>query len=273
MNRGEAIVVGCYIRRLYGDQPERFRSWFMELAPDGPVVYRKLFLFVVTKPRMPLPERILSARVRPFESHSEARRFASIGKFGPGGPREWDGMSILSCQTDRGVLEIAVWRRDLDLVQHYIDAQRRRVGAPAKGLAGMTGLPSSATAAPGMPIPAVAASELKTRMLRMAEVNGDARPSSISAVLTTRGQALLAVTPGDSVAGSENQPAYLVLMRGHFELRFAKVPKGAPIPTGRYLAMTISPSTFRMMDLSLRDLPPPIPLRTYGPVSDLLSQP
>jgi hypothetical protein len=134
MDRGEAIVVGCYIRRLYGHQPQRFSGWLMELAPDGPVLYRKLFFLFVIRRKMPLPERILSARVRPFESQAEARRFASTGIFEAGsGPWEWAGSSILSCQTDRGMMEIAVGRRDVSLLLHYIDMQRARHGVRPEG--------------------------------------------------------------------------------------------------------------------------------------------
>ena len=96
---------------------------------------------------------------------------------------------------------------------------------------------------------------------------------SISAVATTRARALRTVAPGDTVAGDAGQRAYLVVMKGKFKLTYASVPPGAALPTGRYLAVTINPSTFQVMDLGLRNEPPPVALRNYGPVSNLTGRP
>jgi hypothetical protein len=103
----------------------------MELAPDGPVIFTTLFF--IRRGRTPLAEQILSVRVRPFASNREAMRFVSSGLFAPGGPREWEGMSILSCETQFGVMEIAAWRRDVPLVVHYFEALRRRRQARPSG--------------------------------------------------------------------------------------------------------------------------------------------
>jgi len=141
------------------------------------------------------------------------------------------------------------------------------------GVIGMTALPSSASALPGKAIPAAAAHRLRTDVIRIARFNGDAHPVSIRAVATTEAKALVTATPGDTVPGSASQPAYLVVMKGHFKLTHASVPPGARIPTGRYLSLTINPSTMQVMDLGLRNAPPPhASLRTYGPVSDLTTQ-
>lgn len=126
VDRGQPVNICASIRRLYGDQQGRWRGNVMELAPDGPVVFRKLFFFITIMRRTHLPERILSAKVRPFVSRTEAMRFASTGIFGPGGPREWDGFVILSCQTDLGEMEISVVRRNVSLVLHYFDVLRKR---------------------------------------------------------------------------------------------------------------------------------------------------
>jgi hypothetical protein len=54
--------------------------------------------------------------------------------------------------------------------------------------------------------------------------------------------------------------------RSFFRLGLAQ-PRS--LPTGRYLAVTVNPSTFQVMDLGLGKHAPPVPLRSYGPVSDL----
>lgn len=68
------------------------------------------------------------------------------------------------------------------------------------------------------------------------------------------------------------QPAYLVVITGKFKLDDAPVPPGARLPTGRYLAVTVNPATFQVMDLGLGNHKPPVPLRSYGPVSNLMKQ-
>lgn len=62
---------------------------------------------------------------------------------------------------------------------------------------------------------------------------------------------------------------YLVILTGSFKYAEASVPPGARLPTGHYLVVTINPSTFQVMDLSIGNHRPPIPLGKYGPVSDL----
>jgi hypothetical protein len=132
--------------------------------------------------------------------------------------------------------------------------------------------PASANSAPGKPIPAAAARELKAGMLRMAARFGDPRPTSITAVTAIHSEALRAATPGDFVPSREHETTYLVLMTGNFTLPRGN-PLGGRIATGRYLAVLVEPSTFRVSDLGLRDEPPPVALGSYGPVSDLLPQP
>jgi hypothetical protein len=133
-------------------------------------------------------------------------------------------------------------------------------------------LPSSASAGPGGPIPASAIPALRTNMFLLARYNGDAHPASIRAVFTTQDKALRTATPGDLIPGSAGRPVYLVVMTGNFKDTHASVPPGARIPTGRYLAVTINPATFEVMDLGIGNHRPPVPLRNYGPVSDLTRQ-
>jgi hypothetical protein len=124
--------------------------------------------------------------------------------------------------------------------------------------------------AAGSPIAASAIPRLSAVALRLARFGGDARPASIMAVAATYARALRDATPGDTVAGAASQPVYLVVMVGKFTLD-APAPRGAHLPNGRYLAVTVNPTTFQIMDLSVNDHAPPVPLRSYGPVSNLLT--
>lgn len=132
----------------------------------------------------------------------------------------------------------------------------------------LTALPSGASATAGSAVPASAIPALRSHMLRLARLSDDAHPASIRAVVTTRAKAMRAATPGDTIPGVAHQAAYLVVMKGTFKVD-APVPRGAHLPTGRYLAVTVDPATFQVMDLGLSNHPPPVPLRSYGPVSNL----
>jgi hypothetical protein len=133
-------------------------------------------------------------------------------------------------------------------------------------------LPAGATAGPGSAIPAAAIPVLRADMFLLARFNGDAHPASIRAVFTTQAKALRTATPGDLIPGSAGRPVYLVVMTGNFTDTHASVPPGARLPAGRYLAVTINPATFDVMDLGIGNHRPPVPLRSYGPVSDLTRQ-
>jgi hypothetical protein len=151
--------------------------------------------------------------------------------------------------------------------------RRTAVCVAAAGMAAAASLAafsfaSAATATPRIPASAIPA--LSTAMLQLARQSGDGNPSSISAVSTTRAEALRDATPGDMVPGSAGQPAYLVVITGNFKLDNAPVPRGAHLPTGRYLAVTVNPATFQVMDLGLSNHKPPVPLRSYGQVSNLI---
>src|ERR1700722_7420228 len=147
----------------------------------------------------------------------------------------------------------------------------RSVGAVAAiGVAVTTGMtclaatPSSAHTT-GTPIPVAVAARLSILMSRTARFDGDAHPTSISAVATTFGSAMLTLAPGHTVPGMTHQSAYLVVMKGKFTLKNAPVPPGAPQPSGRYLAIAVNPSTFRPIAVNLRDQAPAMALWTYGP--------
>jgi hypothetical protein len=159
-----------------------------------------------------------------------------------------------------GKLRRVLWRRRTAV---YVAAAGMAVAVSAS----LTALSFASTATPR--IPASAIPELSTAMLQLAQQSGDGNPSSITAVSTTRAEALQDATPGDMVPGSAGQPAYLVVITGNFKLDNAPVPRGAHLPTGRYLAVTVNPATFQVMDLGLSNHKPTIPLRSYGQVSNL----
>jgi hypothetical protein len=133
-------------------------------------------------------------------------------------------------------------------------------------------LSSATSVTAGSAIPAAAAHQLSTIMLRKAAMSGDATPASIMAVTTTRAKALEAATPGDTLPGSAGQTVYLAVMKGNFTLNDASVPPGAHAPTGHYLAITFDAATFQTMDVGLSDQAPPVSLRSLGPVSSLMQR-
>lgn len=99
----------------------------------------------------------------------------------------------------------------------------------------------------------------------MAARMGDSNPTSAQYVLTTR-QAAESLVAGDHV--HTNPEVYLVVLHGHFSDPGARVPPGAPIPTGTQINFTIDPVTQQILDFgisnqSLSDLP------TLGQVQSL----
>jgi hypothetical protein len=145
----------------------------------------------------------------------------------------------------------------------------------AAGIAVLVSVPlasSAASSTPSSVIPAAAARQLDTIMLRVATMSGDPKPAWIEAVKTTRDKALTVATPGDTIPGSARQTVYLVVMKGNFTLNDASIPPHAHAPTGHYLAITFNPATFQGMDLGLSKQAPPISLRSLGPVSALPQQ-
>ncbi len=126
--------------------------------------------------------------------------------------------------------------------------------------------PASGTSA--APLPSATASRLTSAALRIARGSGDPRPLSVLVVRTSHAQALRVATPGDTVAGDLRKPVYLVVMRGDFTYTGPQLG-GARPPTGSYLAVTLDPSTLKVLDLGLSRHAPVIPLRSFGPVTRL----
>jgi hypothetical protein len=122
IDRGEGRMMLCWFRGLYGDYPRTFRSYFMNLSPDG-LVLRKYVLFRERR-RIPVTEELVSARERMPESLQEAFTIGANGQYAAGQPlQEW-GRSIISCVTPLGVVEFAVARADAPVLLHYIDRLR-----------------------------------------------------------------------------------------------------------------------------------------------------
>jgi hypothetical protein len=106
-------------------------------------------------------------------------------------------------------------------------------------------------------------------MLRVAARFGDPDPTSITAVAANWSEAVHAATPGSIPTNLGERPMYFLLMTGNFTLPRGN-PMGGPKPTGHYLSILFNPFTSGGgSDLGLSDRPPPVPLETFGPVSDL----
>jgi len=145
--------------------------------------------------------------------------------------------------------------------------------APAASLAsaGVSGSPagSPAPAPKGSPVPASAIPRLAAIAASAAKANGDATPSQVTAVLTTRAKALTSATPGDFVPGSAGVRVFLLTMRGHFIATGVSRPPGSKAPTGRYLSLVVNAVTFQMTDFGLSPKPPPVSPASLGPVTYL----
>jgi hypothetical protein len=117
----------------------------------------------------------------------------------------------------------------------------RSTRPPRRGvvLAGAAALASALTAAgcgqtpaaTGVPVPASAIGRLTAIACHAAAINGSRAPAWITAVVTTRAQALTSATPGDSVPGSARVTVFLITMRGRFTV--AAGPPGAKPPARR----------------------------------------
>lgn len=141
----------------------------------------------------------------------------------------------------------------------------------AAGLAVALGLTLSGSAAQagGTPVPASAIARL-TKIARTAAVaNGDARPTQVTAVMTTHAAALTSATPGDFVPSGQRDRVYLLTLQGHFTAYLASGPPGAPAPKGTYLSVVIDARTFRGLDSGLAARRPPVGPASLGPVTYL----
>lgn len=121
----------------------------------------------------------------------------------------------------------------------------------------------------GSPVPASAVPRLDAIARSAAKTDGDAAPSQVTAVLTTRAKALTSATPGDLVPGSASVRVFLLTMRGQFTATDASRPSGAAAPTGRYLSLVVNAATFQVTDFGLSPKLPPVSPASLGPVTYL----
>jgi hypothetical protein len=128
---------------------------------------------------------------------------------------------------------------------------------------------AGSAAAPGAPVPAAAIPRLTAIAHHAAASNGDPDRGWVTAVLTTRAEALTSAAPGDYVPGSAGVAAFLITMRGHFTATAVSVPPGAKAPTGRYLSLVIDAQTFQGLDFGIGPKPPPVPPASLAPVTYL----
>lgn len=136
-------------------------------------------------------------------------------------------------------------------------------------LCGGLALAGCGTSPSGPHVPASAVPRLTTMAERIAKINGDAKPTQVTVVLTTHAKALTSATPGDSVPGTEPTRVYLITMQGHFVANGAPGPPGAAAPKGRYVSIVVDAKTFTGLDFGISPQPPPVSPASLGPLTYL----
>lgn len=111
-------LVGSY-KGNYGKYPKRFMMAYIDLNEDG-IVIRPMLFFGQYWRKIPVSERVISARVRPFLNKREAFSVRGGGQYAAGGILEQTGNVAISCTTSGGVLDLAVPRPDVEMVLHYL---------------------------------------------------------------------------------------------------------------------------------------------------------
>jgi hypothetical protein len=91
--------------------------------------------------------------------------------------------------------------------------------------------------------------------MSVAAQNGDANPTSVDSVQTTRSTAYQLVWPGAGTV-SDSTPVYATTMVGTFSANNALLPPGAPTPTGTILTTVVNAQTGAMMDMNLSNRRP-----------------
>ena len=113
IDRGEGRTIICSSRGGYGRYPRKFHGYLVDLGPEGMVV-RASPLFFWHHP-VPVTERVLSARERPFGGRAEAVLHNGAGVYSAGATLEHAGTVVVVCRTSSGLLEFCVRRPDLRL--------------------------------------------------------------------------------------------------------------------------------------------------------------
>ena len=126
VDRGEVRRVACLFRGTYGSYPRRFKQRMVDLTPD--VMAIGPFWYALRRERLRIEERILSAQVRPRDPRSDWNVRAA-GIYAPGSGLDWAGFEVIRCQSELGVIELAVPRPDVPLLLHYLDRRTTADGA------------------------------------------------------------------------------------------------------------------------------------------------
>lgn len=87
---------------------------------------------------------------------------------------------------------------------------------------------------------------------KMATQMGDATPSKAQYVQTSRGAAE-SLLSGNTV--DTNSKVILVVLHGKFRDLSARMPKGAPAPTGTEINFTVNPITHAILDFGISNQP------------------
>ena len=120
--------------------------------------------------------------------------------------------------------------------------------------------------------PAAVTRRLRTLALHAVAICDGARPAWIRAVRTSFSKAMAVPwwRAGDETADDPSDAVYLVLMKGDFILSSGgPVPSCAQAPTGHYFSAIVDAATFVTLEAGVGNRPPPVPLRTLGPLLNL----
>jgi hypothetical protein len=104
-------------------------------------------------------------------------------------------------------------------------------------------------------VPAAAVPHLRQLAAEMAANNGDSAAAHTAVAVATTRQAAVALESGSADRVDSNQAVYLVQLHGRFVGALAKVPSGAPLPTGSVLHFTVDVQTGTVQDWGLSDVP------------------
>jgi hypothetical protein len=104
-------------------------------------------------------------------------------------------------------------------------------------------------------VPAAAVPHLKQLATEMAANNGDPAAARTAVAVATTRQAAVGLESGAADRVDSNQAVYLVQLRGRFVGAMAKVPSGAPLPTGAVLHFTVDVGSGAVQDWGISDVP------------------
>lgn len=101
--------------------------------------------------------------------------------------------------------------------------------------------------------------QLRSIAYAVATENGDASPSNIQALETTRGTAVSLTAPGSEISGGDaGDDVFAITATGQFAALFGNRPPDAPPPTGNALSIVVDAYTGEVLDYGISDLVPPL---------------